>query len=100
MTTVHIENTIRDFGTWKANFDKFERFRAEHGVLSYRLSRSVNDPNEVVIDLEFSDETAAQAFLPQLEKIIDSPQAQTQLVRHSAPRLYAIVTERVPSLPG
>ena len=97
MTTVHIENTVQDFDAWKTNFDKYERFRAEHGVQSYRVSRSVTEPNEVLIDLEFCDETAAHAFLPKLEQIMSSPQAQTQLVRHSAPRLYVVVTERVPS---
>jgi quinol monooxygenase YgiN len=97
MTTVHIENTVQDFDTWKANFDKFERFRAEQGVQYYRVSRSVTDPNEVFIDLEFGDQTAAQAFLPQLEKIMNSPQAQTQLVGHSVARLYAVVTERAPA---
>ena len=100
MTTVHIENTVLDFDTWKANFDKYERFRAEQGVQSYRVSRSVTEPNEVLVDLEFSDQGAAQAFLPQLEKILNSPQAQTQLVRHSVPHLYAVVIERVPSATG
>jgi hypothetical protein len=100
MTTVHIENTVQDFDTWKANFDKFERFRAEQEVQSYRVSRSVTEPNEVLIDLEFADETAAQAFLPKLDQIMNSPQAQAQLVRHSIPRLYAIVTERAPSAAG
>ena len=100
MTTVHIENTVQDFDTWKADFDKYERFRAEQGVQSYRVSRSLTEPNEVLIDLEFCDETAAQAFLPQLEKIMRSPQARAQLVRHSVPRLYAVVTERVPSTTG
>jgi len=97
MTTVHIENTVQDFASWKANFDKYERFRAEQGVQSYRVSRSVTEPNDVLIDLEFCDEAAAQAFLPKLGQIMSTPQAQTQLVRHSAPRLYSVVTERVPS---
>ena len=100
MTTIHIENTVGDFDTWKANFDKYERFRAEQGVQSYRVSRSLTEPNEVLIDLEFGDQTAAQAFLPKLEQIMNSPQARTQLTRHSAPQLYAVVTERVPSAAG
>jgi quinol monooxygenase YgiN len=100
MTTVHIENTVHDFDAWKANFDKYERFRAEQGVQSYRVSRSVTDPNEVLVDLEFCDDTAAQAFLPKLEQIMNSPQARTQLTRHSVPRLYAVVAERVPSAAG
>ena len=97
MTTVHIENTVQDFDTWKVNFDKYERFRADQGVQSYRVSRSVTEPNEVLIELEFCDETAAQAFLPKLEQVMRSPQARTQLVWHSVPRLYAVVTERIPS---
>jgi len=100
MTTVHIENTVQDFDAWKVNFDKYERFRAEQGVQSYRVSRSITEPNEVLIDLEFGDQTAAQAFVPKLEQIMSSPQAQTQLVQHSVPRLYDIVTERVPSATG
>ena len=100
MTTVHIENTVRDFDAWKTNFDKYERFRAEQGVQSYRVSRSVTEPNEVLIDLEFCDGTAAQAFLPKLEQIMNSPQARTQLVRHSVPQLYAVVTDGVPSAAG
>ena len=100
MTTVHIENTVQDFDSWKANFDKYERFRAEQGVQSYRVSRSLTEPGEVLIDLDFRDEAAAQAFLPKLEQIMKSPQAQTQLLQHSVPRLYAIVTDRVPSAAG
>ena len=98
MTTVHIENTVQDYDAWRANFDKYERFRAEQGVQSYRVSRSATEPNEVFVDLEFGDETAARAFLPKLEQIMRSPQARTQLMRHSVPRLYTIVTERVPSV--
>jgi quinol monooxygenase YgiN len=100
MTTVHIENTVQDFDAWRANFDKYERFRAEQGVQSYRVSRSLTDPGEVLIDLEFCDEAAAQAFLPKLEHILRSPQAQTQMVGHSVPRLYAVVAERIPSATG
>jgi hypothetical protein len=100
MTTVHIQNTVRDFEAWKANFDKYERFRAGQGVQSYRVSRGVTEPDEVLIDLEFCDQTAAQAFLPRLEQIMTSPQAQAQLVRHSVPRLYAVVTEHLLSAAG
>jgi hypothetical protein len=66
-------------------------------VQSYRVSRGVTEPGEVFVELEFGDEAAARAFLPKLGQILSSPQARTHLVRHSAPRLYAVVTERVPS---
>ena len=32
MTTLHVENTVRDYEAWQEAFDNFERFRAENGV--------------------------------------------------------------------
>lgn len=93
MTTVHVENKVRDFETWKANFDKYETFRADEGVQAYRISRGITDPDSVVVDLEFGDESTAQAFLPKLAKIMRSPQAQEQVVEHKHPRLYDVVTD-------
>lgn len=91
MTTVHVENTVRDFAAWKANFDKYERFRVENGVQSYRVRRGLDQPDEVLIDLEFADDATARAFLPKLARIWSSPQAQEQLVEHRPPRCYAVV---------
>jgi quinol monooxygenase YgiN len=96
VTTVHVQNTVRDFDAWKASFDKYEDFRAEQGVQSYRVSRDVAEPQRVMVDLEFSDEATASAFLPQLAKVMNSPQAQEQIVQHERPRLYTIVTDKVP----
>lgn len=91
MTTVHVENTVRDFELWKANFDKYERFRAEQGVQSYRVRRGIDEPDHVLIDLEFADDAAAQAFLPKLAQIMASPQAKDQVVEHRRPRVFAVV---------
>ena len=96
-TTIHVENTVKDFDTWKANFDKFEHFRAEQGVRSYRVRRGHDEPNNVLVDLEFADEAAAQAFVPKLVQIMSTPQATGQLVHHTAPRIFAVVTDREPS---
>lgn len=96
MTTVHVQNTVRDFDAWKASFDKYESFRAEQGVQSYRVSRDVAEPQRVIVDLEFADESTATAFLPQLAKVMDSPQAREQVVHHERPRLYTIVTDKAP----
>jgi hypothetical protein len=97
MTTVHVRNTIRDFETWKTNFDKYARFRAENGVQSYRVSRGISEPNAVIVDLEFLDDASAQAFLPKLAQIMASPQANEQVARHEQPQLYALVTDAVPA---
>lgn len=97
MTILHIENTIHDFGAWKAAFDKFDRFRADQGVRSYRLSRRADDGNQVVVDLEFDDVEAAHAFRIGLDQIWRTPQSREQLVAHAEPVVYEVVEERVPT---
>jgi hypothetical protein len=94
MATLHIENTVRDFDEWKAVFDKFDRFRAEKNMRSYRLARQVDDPNKIVIDLDFDTVEDATQFRGALEQIWRTPQSQEQLVDHSAPQLYDVVEQR------
>ena len=94
MTTVRIQNTVRDFGQWKAVFDKFDRFRAEKGARAYRMSRLVDDPNNVVVDLDFDSVEEATAFRTALETIWQSPQSREQLVAHEVPKLYELVEAR------
>ena len=95
MTTLHIENTVHDFNSWKTAFDKFDRFRADNGVRSYRIHARPDDPQQIVIDLEFDDRSAAEAFVPLLVKIWSSPQSQAELVSHSEPLLLELVEDRV-----
>ena len=94
-TTVHIENTVRDYASWQGAFDKFERFRAENGVTSYRICRRASNPDEVAVDLEFGTREEAEAFVPKLEKIWGTPQSHEQLVSHGAPQLLELVRHRV-----
>ena len=95
MTTVHIENTVRDYDAWQEAFDKFERFRADNGVRSYRITQEAADPSRVTVDLEFGSMAEAEAFLPLLEKIWSTPQSHEQLVSHSTPILMELVRDRV-----
>lgn len=99
-TTVRIQNTVRDYDTWRASFEKYEAFRAELRVLSHRISRGITVPEEIVIDLQFSDESDAQAFLPKLARVMDTPQARRNLVHHQPPRLYTLVEEHIVTPPS
>lgn len=63
MTTLHIEHPITDFETWAAAFDRFAAARRQAGVSSHRVQQPVDDPNYVVIDLEFDSAEQATAFL-------------------------------------
>ncbi len=95
MTTLHIENTLHDFDSWKTAFDKYDRVRADNGVRSYKIHRRADDPQQILIDLEFDDGAAAEAFTHVLAKIWSSPQSQAELVAHSEPVLLEMVEERV-----
>lgn len=94
MVTVHVENTVRDFDAWKAVFDKFDRFRVDQGMRAYRMSRRLDDPQQVSIDLEFDSIDEATAFRGALEQIWRTPQSKEQLVSHEAPTLLEVVEQR------
>ena len=63
MTTLHIEHPITDFETWAAAFDRFAAARAQAGVRGHRVQQPIDDPNYVVIDLDFDSAGQATAFL-------------------------------------
>jgi len=79
MTTLHIEHAIKDFDAWKAAFDSDPARRAESGVRRYVISRPVDQPLHVMIDLEFDDRRRAEALLAVMEKVWRSPQATAAL---------------------
>ena len=62
MATLHIEHPITDFETWAAAFDRFTEARRQAGVRSHRIQQPIDDPNFVVIDLDFDTTAAAEAF--------------------------------------
>jgi hypothetical protein len=63
MPTLHIEHAITEFDTWKSAFNRFADVRRDAGVRSERVQRPVEDPNYVVIDLDFDSTEEAEAFL-------------------------------------
>ncbi len=67
MTTLHIEHPITDFETWIAAFNRFADARRQAGVRSHRVQQPVDDPKYVLVDLEFDEVEAAEAFRRFLE---------------------------------
>ena len=94
MTTMQIRNTVRDFEKWKQSFDKFERFRADHGVRSYRILRHAGRDDLVDVALDFDSLETAQEFRRHLDKIWQTPQSQAQLISHEEPVLLDVVVQR------
>jgi len=67
MPTLHIQHSITDFETWVSAFERFAHARRQAGVRAQRVRRPVDDPNYVVIDLDFDSTDEAAAFRRFLE---------------------------------
>jgi hypothetical protein len=63
MATLHIEHPITDFGIWNAAFARFAEARSRAGVRAQRVLRPVDDPEYVVVNLDFDTVEDAEKFL-------------------------------------
>ena len=73
MTTLRIEHPVRDFARWKQAFDSDPAGRQRSGVRRYQVLRSVDDPDYVLIDLEFDGREQAEALLTTMRGIWGRP---------------------------
>ena len=88
MTTLRIEHAIHDYDQWKSAFISYEGARAKAGVRAFTIRRPADDPNYLMLDLEFDNAEAARGFAQFLEgKVWSSPT--------SAPALAGIPRTRV-----
>lgn len=62
MPILRIEHPVPDFNAWKQNFDNDPLDRKGSGVRRYQIFRAADDPNHVMIDLEFDNSTQAEAM--------------------------------------
>lgn len=69
MTTLRIEHPVPDFDGWKKAFDNDPVHRKQSGVRRYRILRPTDNPNFVTVDLDFDDNSDAEAFLGALQGI-------------------------------
>jgi hypothetical protein len=63
MSVLAIQHPVRDFQGWKKAFDSDPAGRAKNGVTRYTIYRPHDDPNYVIVNLEFSSREQAQKFL-------------------------------------
>ena len=73
MTMVRIEHAVPSFEKWKQVFDGDPADRKGSGVRRYKVLRAQDDPNFVMIDLEFDSIGEAEAFLRTMERIWGGP---------------------------
>lgn len=83
MPILRIEHAVPNYDGWKAAFESDPAGRERAGVRRYQILRSIDDPNYVMIDLEFDTKSQAEALLATMREvwgrvqgtIITNPQA-------------------------
>lgn len=73
MAIVRIEHSVPSFDKWKQAFDRDPADRKGSGVRRYQILRLQNEPNYVMIDLEFDNTAEAEAFVQKMQRIWDGP---------------------------
>ena len=73
MPVVRIEHAVPSFETWKRAFDSDPADRTGSGVRRYQILRLQDNPNFVMIDLEFASLGEAEAFLHTMQQIWSGP---------------------------
>ncbi|MFI9414322.1 hypothetical protein [Nocardia gamkensis] len=94
-TIVHIDDTVRDYDTWKPAFDGLEQYFAEAGARNCRVARFTHNPNRVIVELDFDTAAEAEAFRDGLRQLIDLPRTQMLLVSHEVSILELVDDRRL-----
>jgi len=76
MPTLQIEHTVQSFDAWKATFDSDPIGREQGGVTSYRIFQPIDDPNYVIVDLEFDTSVEADEFRLALRELWERAKAE------------------------
>jgi len=69
MHILQIEHPVPNYEGWKKAFDSDPVNRKQSGVRSYKISRKIDDPNYVMVDLEFDNLTDAEACHEKLRNL-------------------------------
>jgi hypothetical protein len=70
---LRIEHSVPDYDGWKRAFDGDPADRKGSGVRRYQVFRSVEDPNYVMIDLEFDTQREAEGLLETMRGVWAGP---------------------------
>jgi hypothetical protein len=90
MNVLRIEHSVTDFDAWKQAFDSDPIGREQGGVRRHRVLRGVDDPSDVMIDLEFGSSSEAETFLAALRDVW----GRIDVVRDPKARIVEIVESR------
>jgi hypothetical protein len=85
---VQLEHAVKDFATWKTAFDRDPIDRRGLSVRRHRVFRPLDDPNYVVVELEFDTLAEAKACGVALRELWNSRHAAPPLI--GAPELRTV----------
>jgi hypothetical protein len=91
MYMLRIEHPVPNYEGWRQAFESDPVGRKKMGVRRYQVLRSADDPNYVMIDLEFDTKSQAEALLAAMRevwknvdgKVMTNPQARIVQVMES-----------------
>ena len=69
MIILQIEHPVPDFNGWKKAFDSDPADRKQSGVKRYKIFRQTDNPNYVIVDLEFDNLDEAKKLLAALQQL-------------------------------
>ena len=69
MIVLQIEHAVPDYGLWKKAFDIDPVNRKQSGVKRHRVFRQADNPNFVIIELEFETLNEAKNLLAALQNV-------------------------------
>jgi hypothetical protein len=69
MPILRIEHPVPDFEGWKKAFDSDPVGRQRSGVRRHQIMRSIDEPNYVLIDLEFDTTSEAEGLLAAMREV-------------------------------
>jgi hypothetical protein len=73
MTTLRIQHSVLSYEGWKQMFDSDPADRKGSGVRNFQIYRGVEDPNFVMIDLEFDTVAQAEGLLATMPPVWAGP---------------------------
>lgn len=62
MAHLFARGSVNDYATFRSVFDGAEEMRQAAGALSHAVYQSVDEPNEIIVRVEFPTADAAKAF--------------------------------------
>ncbi|MDZ4707486.1 MAG: hypothetical protein SH818_03710 [Saprospiraceae bacterium] len=92
MVVLQIEHKVASYEGWKQAFENDPIDRKKSGVCRYRIYRPANDPNYVIVDLEFETMEAAENSLAKLRKLW--PQVEGKIMMGPQTRILELVESK------